>query len=514
MGSEALEKLFCASKSIETLDDNPNHNFEDLDTSILQLKNFIPDLEFWLGESERKKLREIVQRLEKSVAGIKTVNSKIIKSKIEELFSQFNMSYPVKLTVEVAAANLALDYNQYLDFVAAIKFFLFALPEKDCNQLADKKFLISFFIERDQVVMGIDSNLCRLYFEDKISSAIAEYAKTFNFMLIVNEYATLNLLLKAQRRAYYQDLLMIEVSGFTLALNQEAIIGVIRTEYFANNTILFKGENLPLINMRKFLNFTEKSSSDQKLNFANVFNDDKTEDKQIHIVLVKTGNYKYGLIVDDIAGTGEFKVYPNHIIFQEFGYYIGVIEQENKKMSLVVDPALMIQIYERNKEQIYQNSISNPHHISEMINYLIDFEEKIQRLGNQVKLHPKDVLVLEDSPLFRKLIRKRLEDEANNVFIFDDSNLALEYLKQHRQLNLVIADFGISDIDGVLFAKKCKEIRATINIISLTSAIEAAELKNKALDHLFYAFVSKTDQEKIVKIVNEILINEIENNGI
>jgi len=485
---------------------------EELGTGLKQLKQLEVDLGPWLNESANQQLNMVVTRLEKAVTNVRTTNINLALKDILDFAEAASLYYEQKVEIEIASSNLRLDFEQYSQLIALLEFIVMWVLEKLPKNTANIKFTVSFIAALDQISMDVSSNISSVDFSLDIEKQITEFAEGFICKPIANEGKLLNLLLQTTRKPYNNNLLLVEIAESQFAINQENIIGVVRSEIIQNNFILFKGENVPLISLKKFLNLPGQENQNKRLNFASIFNDEQVREDFQSVVLFNIDNYKCGLIVDNIIENGEFLVYPSHKILAKFGYYMGVIEQKNQGLLLVIDPAALMNIYNQNKGVAPQGVSNNSQNISEMISYLLAFEEKIEKISNQPHLEANSVLVLEDSPLFRKLIVKKLEDEANSVFAFDDSALALEYLKQNPKLNIIIADFNMPDLDGLLFAQKAKAIRSSINVISLISAIEAAEIKSRKLDDLFYAFVARTDQEKITKMVNSILINEIEYN--
>ena len=507
-----LEKKLChVGDNLEFFNQVSLRHLGDVSADLKQLKLLKSDLGEWLSESQNHRLDLAVEKLERSIDNIKTTNLYFAVTDILNFAETVSHAYEQKVEIEVTHSGLLLDFKQYSQLQSLLEFVVISVVEKLPPNTITTKFTVSFYIALDQVCMDISSSTSCSDFTLDIEKRIAQIEGDFVCQSIANERGLFNLLIKTTRQPHYSSLLLIEVADLRFAVNQENIIGVVRSEIVQNNFILFKGENVPLINLKEFLDITDQDSNSKRLNFANIFGDEQEKENLQSIVLFNIANSKCGFIVDNIIENGEFLVYPNHQILAKSGYYMGAIEQKDHGLLLVIDPVALVDVYDKNKGAT-QGKISNSHNICEMINYLLDFEEKIEKISNQSHLEESGIVVLEDSPLFRKLIVKKLKDEENSVFAFDDSSLALEYLKQNPQLNIIIADFNIPDIDGILFAQKCKAIRDSINIISLVTAIESAEIKNRKLDDLFYAFVAKTDQEKIIKIVNSILINEIEYN--
>jgi CheY-like chemotaxis protein len=515
MPSNILDRKVSSDQRADFVENFEQKHFQSLESGIIKLKNFTSKIASSIHAIDLATLESISKTIDKEITCIKTIKVDCMRQSLLEFTKCITQQSEISLTIEIAQSHLSVDCGIYSQFLHIIQYIIERLGLNEFHQTGDIRILVSFFSECDYICMAVDLDTEQKFKDTHFKEYMIRICNSMHIDIEYSNQDSIAILFKAQHKPYYTQVLIIETGYIKLAIKQEQVISVITSDIRDNKVLMLQGENVPIINMQDAMHLNVESNNKHNLNFADLFNTDSNICKSAQIVLIKIGNAKYGLIIDEVIEAGEFKLYPNHALFKDLGYYIGSIEDQNHNLILAIDPVALIHMHNKsNQIKGEATSVKTVQSIESMIHYLIDFEDKIQKISAISQIDTKDVLVLEDSPLFRKLIVQKLEDYASNVFAFDDSSLALEYLKQNTHINIIVADFNIADIDGVLFAKKCKALRSSIKIISLISGIDAAELKNQKLDYLFYSFLSKNDQDKIAKVVNEILINEIEANAL
>lgn len=102
----------------------------------------------------------------------------------------------------------------------------------------------------------------------------------------------------------------------------------------------------------------------------------------------------------------------------------------------------------------------------------------------------KTLLVVDDSPLVRDLIRQALYDRNIDIFEASNGEEALNLLKRVRP-DLILLDVMMPDMDGISFMKKFNELSAykVIPVVGLTALSEKAivnELKTLGVKEVIF----------------------------
>src|SRR5262249_43634468 len=92
---------------------------------------------------------------------------------------------------------------------------------------------------------------------------------------------------------------------------------------------------------------------------------------------------------------------------------------------------------------------------------------------------PLKVLVVDDEPPIRKLLRLGLSTQGYDILDAPSGKVALELIAQKP--DLIILDLGLPDIDGLELARRMRETNEGVPIVVLSSRGEEAA-KVKALD--------------------------------
>ncbi len=99
----------------------------------------------------------------------------------------------------------------------------------------------------------------------------------------------------------------------------------------------------------------------------------------------------------------------------------------------------------------------------------------------------KNILVVDDEPLFRELLCSRLRRRNYTMIEAEDGNKALEYAEKSR-IDLALVDINLPKMDGIELLQRLKELDGRIEVVILTgySNIETAiaAMKHGAYDYL------------------------------
>ena len=85
------------------------------------------------------------------------------------------------------------------------------------------------------------------------------------------------------------------------------------------------------------------------------------------------------------------------------------------------------------------------------------------------------VLVVDDSPLFRDLIRRFVEDKGRGQIVGEVAlaDAATSAVAEHRP-DIVVMDWSLPDHDGIWATRQIKVLFPHVEVVALTSATESA----------------------------------------
>lgn len=118
------------------------------------------------------------------------------------------------------------------------------------------------------------------------------------------------------------------------------------------------------------------------------------------------------------------------------------------------------------------------------------------------------ILLVEDSPYFRKLISSLLKSEGFNVFSAKNGPEALGLIKEEKSnFDLLITDFDMPDMDGLELAKQCKENSKSKNIpiISLVSTVKLSKKEKKEASEIIKEFIPKSNHSELIMAIDSLL---------
>ncbi len=164
---------------------------------------------------------------------------------------------------------------------------------------------------------------------------------------------------------------------------------------------------------------------------------------------------------------------------------------------------------------------------------LLDFEGILDELGMIKVFNVEDkndyqksdvsyeILILDDSPVARKIIRKILEKDGHKVYEVESGIDGLEFLEEKRKeaelegvditdkIQLIISDIEMPGMDGLTFTKKVKEdpVFSKIPIVINTSLSDKATVDKTRFVNAD-AHLVKFDTKDLLHIVHEYAIKK------
>lgn len=121
------------------------------------------------------------------------------------------------------------------------------------------------------------------------------------------------------------------------------------------------------------------------------------------------------------------------------------------------------------------------------------------------KPHQETLLVVEDEDLARKNLIHILTREGYDVIGVESGEKAIALLKQ-RPFDLVITDFKMGRVDGLLVLEKCKALQPMVEVIIITGYATVDLAVKSMKDGAFYYIAKPYKIEQVRKVVSEALI--------
>jgi len=135
-----------------------------------------------------------------------------------------------------------------------------------------------------------------------------------------------------------------------------------------------------------------------------------------------------------------------------------------------------------------------------------DMHGVIAAAGGKEKVGKKHVLLVDDSPFFRKFMKPVLVVSDFNVTTAENAEDALKILDDNAtKFDIVVTDIDMPGMSGVDFLKKCKKDERFSNLpfVAITSHNESDIGDTKQMG--FMSFVTKSDRDKLVSVISNVL---------
>ncbi len=249
-----------------------------------------------------------------------------------------------------------------------------------------------------------------------------------------------------------------------------------------------RGEVVPIVNLAKWMKIKEPENAGR------------------YVIVMEFLREIVGVIVHDAKRIrrikwADIKKPPQSIEERLGGKIIGVIEIENGDLLLLLD-------FEGILDELGMIKIFG---VEEEVG------EEVERKGRF------DILIIDDSPVARKIIRNILEKDGHTVYEASNGLEALEFLNKLLEqaqaegkditdfIQLIISDIEMPGMDGLTFTKKLKEhpVLQKIPVIINTSLSDKATV-DKAKFVNADAHLVKFDAPDLIKLVHKYAIKKEE----
>lgn len=262
-------------------------------------------------------------------------------------------------------------------------------------------------------------------------------------------------------------------------------------------------------NMVKYLLFTSGDESPKAVPLELV---SRLEDIQISDIEYSTGKpviqYRGGLMRlrtlpgQEIPASG----HTDAIVFNYDNHPIGLIVDE---ICDIVEAPLHIQSSVEGDEFLGSLVIADKTTDIVDIGYLLSdlINARVVAADNESgtkNLRAKSLLLVEDSPFFRKLLVPTLEELGCHVSVAASGAEAVKLLERNSTFDAIVTDIEMPGMDGFEFADKVKKEKlCEAPVLAFTSTVNQNFL-NRAEEVGMVGVVLKTDRSKLIEILGKI----------
>lgn len=247
-----------------------------------------------------------------------------------------------------------------------------------------------------------------------------------------------------------------------------------RLEEFQSSQVEWTGDQalmkygntpMPLINLEKTLKLKGKSLLD---------NVKENKECNLPCVVVKIRDQFFGLIVDSIRDIAISEGGINSESVDREGL-LGTIFTNQKTIS-IMDIHVIIELQKLGKNS--HAKVSNIQH------------------GR--------ILIVEDSPLYRKILKDLLEESGYEVVLMPNGKEGLDFLEKGGMVDLIISDIEMPIMNGWDFSTKVRSSNkkfSKIPIIAVSTKVSTQD-KEKGVSAGFTQHLEKLNKEEVIKAVN------------
>jgi hypothetical protein len=136
----------------------------------------------------------------------------------------------------------------------------------------------------------------------------------------------------------------------------------------------------------------------------------------------------------------------------------------------------------------------------------IETKEKLASKQKAIfELKHLNILVVEDdeaSSLYMKII---LENQCNQLHFADTGRAAIDFTKNHPEIDLILMDIRMPDIDGLTATQKIREFNKDVLIVAQTAYAMESD-RQKAIDAGCNDYIQKpVQEEKLLELIESLL---------
>ncbi|MEI5905945.1 chemotaxis protein [Bacillus spongiae] len=249
--------------------------------------------------------------------------------------------------------------------------------------------------------------------------------------------------------------------------------------HYVEGIIQLRGEVLPVINMEKVLGIYGKAEHAHSKYIVTQFNKQKIVFHVHNVTQIHRISWKDIEKPSDSYDVGKTKI-------------IGIIKQEKQMILLLDFESILVEI----------NPESGIH------------VNQVKKMGLRERSEKK-IIVVEDSPLLRKLLYDTLNEAGYvNLEFFENGQEALRYLESlaleeaiEKKVQLMVTDIEMPQMDGHHLTKRVKENNRLANLpIIIFSSLITDDLRHKGEVVGADSQISKPEIEQLILTIDELIL--------
>ena len=122
------------------------------------------------------------------------------------------------------------------------------------------------------------------------------------------------------------------------------------------------------------------------------------------------------------------------------------------------------------------------------------------------------ILVVDDQPMFERLIRNLFRNQIKNglyTFVFALNGIeALDALEQNSAIDMILSDINMPEMDGLTFLAKVHERQPNLKVVMVSAYGDMANIR-KAMNLGAYDFVPKPIEPEDLEATVKKTLNEM-----
>lgn len=213
---------------------------------------------------------------------------------------------------------------------------------------------------------------------------------------------------------------------------------------------------------------------------------------------------------------------PNYEMPKEGGQDVLVFASNNELMGLIVEEitdivkAPMPKKLSSSKEGFLGSMVINGK-TSDVVDISYYFTEisgvKVHNFDDDEKAKTK-ILLVDDSPFFRKFIPMELEKDNFSVVVAEDGLDALEIIKsgQAKGIVAIVTDIDMPRMDGNQLLKECKELDSVKDIPIIALSAHSSDRLDQERENEgsgFDSYIPKTNHVDLLEVLHEVLKEKV-----
>jgi two-component system chemotaxis sensor kinase CheA len=212
----------------------------------------------------------------------------------------------------------------------------------------------------------------------------------------------------------------------------------------------------------------------------------------MHLVLPKFVSEPMGILVSRIVDTESLSIALQDTSLEDPGLLGTAIIRG--RLSLFLDTQYL-------RERLFGSSPSGREAVPLQTSRRTSKQDSTERV--QVKASAGHVLLVDDTPFFREVVKRYLEREGLTVTTAVDGKAGLQRLAE-EEFDLVVSDIEMPNMDGWEFCSQARKRGYSTPFLALTS-LSKLENSTKARDCGFDGFEEKLDHDRLIGSVLSML---------